>query len=299
MNKSSLILRASRAYSAFVGTTNQLVESPVSSFPFVSGDTFLQMSSHIFGSSEVVHMRGAHDEICFASGPVATRTDFLDRAHQFLDRQGAENYTLLIHNGDHIPSESVLEKLGGLFQRVYSVNVISETSTVRALPIGLENARLNNNGRLAYYLEGLKEARSNNRPRLVMSSFHVNNNPLVREPAAQLFRSSRFGFDGHSWKRKEYRDVLRETCFVISPPGNGPDCHRTWEAIYMGAVPVVLKAHLGRSLWEGMPILAVDSYQEFVDMTDDMLRDTYAEIINRPAKMAFAAHWLREFSEWE
>ena len=299
MTKSSFFSRVFRAYGAFVGPANQALGTPVSSFPFVSGDTFLQMAGHVFGDTGIVHRREPNHEICFASGPVATRRDFLDRAEQFLNRQGWGNYTLLIHNGDLIPSDSVLERLGDLFHRVYSVNVTSETSTVRALPIGLENARLNNNGRLSYYLEGLEEPRSNNRPRLVMSSFHVSNNPSVRQPAAELFRASRFGFDGHSWKRKEYRDLLKQTCFVISPPGNGPDCHRTWEAIYMGAVPVVLKEHLGRSLWEGMPILAVDSYHDFVHMSDDVLRNIYAELTNKPATTAFATHWVREFSTWE
>ena len=299
MTKSSFFSRVFRAYSAFFGTANQALEAPVSSLPFVSGDTFLQMAGHVFGGAGVVDRHGPSHEICFASGPVATRSDFLDRAEQFLERQGPGKYTLLIHNGDLIPSESVLEQLGGLFHRVYCVNVTSETSTVGALPIGLENARLNNNGRLSYYLDGLEEPRSNNRPRLVMSAFHVSNNPLVRQPAAELFRVSRFGFDGHSWKRKEYRDVLKQTCFVISPPGNGPDCHRTWEAIYMGAVPVVLKEHLGRSLWEGMPILAVDSYHDFVHMSDDVLRNIYAELTNKPATTAFATHWVREFSTWE
>ena len=299
MTKSSVISRAFRAYSAFFGTADQTLETPLSSFPFVSGDTFLQMAGFVFGDTGVMSRWQPNNQICFASGPVATRSDFLQRAEQFIKRQGSQTFILLIHNGDHIPSEAALEQLGDLFQRVYSVNVTSETSNVRALPIGLENARMNNNGRLSYYLEGLEEPRSNNRPRLVMSSFHVSNNSSVRQPTADLFRASRFGFDGHSWKRKEYRDVLKQTCFVISPPGNGPDCHRTWEAIYMGAVPVVLKEHLGRSLWEGMPILAVDSYKDFVAMSDDTLRHIYTELTNKTAGTAFAAYWLREFSTWE
>ncbi len=299
MTKSSVISRAFRAYRAFVGTANQTLEAPLSSFPFVSGDTFLQMAGVVFGGTEVVSRWQPNHRICFAPGPVATRSDFLQRAEQFVERQGSQTYTLLIHNGDHIPPETVLEQLGDLFQRVYSVNVTSETSNVRALPIGLENARLNNNGRLSYYLEGLEQPRSNNRPRLVLSSFHVSNNPLVRQPTADLLRASRFGFDGQSWKRKEYRDVLKQTCFVISPPGNGPDCHRTWEAVCMGAVPVVLKEHLGRSLWDGMPIFAVDSYEDFVDISDDTLRGIYTELTNKTARTAFATHWLREFSTWE
>ena len=296
MTKSSFFSRVFRAYEAFVRTPTNTADSPVSSFPFVSGDTFLQMAGHVFGDTGVVHRREPSRQICFASGPVATRSDFLQRAEQFLNRQGSGKYTLLIHNGDHIPSGSVLERLGGLFHRVYCVNVTSENSTVRALPIGLENARLNNNGRLSYYLEGLEEPHLIDRPRLIMSSFHVSNNPSVRQPAADLFRASRFGFDGHSWTRREYRDVLKQTCFVISPPGNGPDCHRTWEALYMGAVPVVLRQHLAQSLYQEMPILVVERYEEFVEMSDDALRSTYSTLVARKPAKAFAAEWIRELS---
>ena len=299
MTKSSVISRAFRAYSAFFGTANQNLEAPLSSFPFVSGDTFLQMAAHVIGDAAEQHRSVPEPKICFASAPAAARSDFLDHAKQFLQRQESGTFILLIHNGDLIPSEGVLEQLGDLFHRVYCVNVTSETSNVRALPIGLENARLNNNGRLNYYLEGLEEPHSNNRPRLVVSSFHVGNNPSVRQPAADLFRASRFGFDGHSWKRKEYRDVLKDTCFVISPPGNGAECHRTSAFIYLRAVPVVLKKHLGPSLLDGMPILAVDSYEEFLQMSDDRLRDTYSKLREKPADVAFSAHWIREFSKWQ
>jgi hypothetical protein len=27
--------------------------------------------------------------------------------------------------------------------------------------------------------------------------------------------------------------------FVVSPPGNGIDCHRTWESLYLGSIPIV------------------------------------------------------------
>lgn len=38
---------------------------------------------------------------------------------------------------------------------------------------------------------------------------------------------------------EQYKRDLAEHMFVLSPPGNGIDCFRTWEAIYSGAIPVV------------------------------------------------------------
>ena len=36
---------------------------------------------------------------------------------------------------------------------------------------------------------------------------------------------------------------MRQSLFVACPPGNGPDTHRFWEALYLGAVPIILEEH--------------------------------------------------------
>jgi hypothetical protein len=47
--------------------------------------------------------------------------------------------------------------------------------------------------------------------------------------------------DGHSNPRPfdAFLADLSQHKFVLCPKGNGEDCYRTWEALYMGAVPVV------------------------------------------------------------
>jgi hypothetical protein len=42
---------------------------------------------------------------------------------------------------------------------------------------------------------------------------------------------------------EEYLQDLAEHQFVLCPDGNGPDCYRTLEALYMGAIPVVQLSH--------------------------------------------------------
>ena len=49
--------------------------------------------------------------------------------------------------------------------------------------------------------------------------------------------------------------------FVISPPGNGLDCHRTWEALVLGCIPVVVRTGtLLDELYESLSALLVDNY---------------------------------------
>lgn len=45
--------------------------------------------------------------------------------------------------------------------------------------------------------------------------------------------------------------------FVLSPPGFGEDCYRTWEAVLLGAVPIVRRSPL-QQLYDGAPVVVVD-----------------------------------------
>ena len=49
--------------------------------------------------------------------------------------------------------------------------------------------------------------------------------------------------------------------FVFSPRGNGVDCHRTWEALYLRTIPIVKKStHMKE--FEDLPIFFVDNWEE-------------------------------------
>ncbi len=66
---------------------------------------------------------------------------------------------------------------------------------------------------------------------------------------------------------KPFHDYLRdltETRFVISPPGHGQDCHRTWEALLMGAYPVVKRSTLD-PLFEDLPVVIIDHWEEVTE----------------------------------
>jgi hypothetical protein len=49
--------------------------------------------------------------------------------------------------------------------------------------------------------------------------------------------------------------------FVISPEGIGMDCHRTWEALLLGCVPVVKKNN--HNLFQNLPVWEVNDWSEF------------------------------------
>ena len=74
-----------------------------------------------------------------------------------------------------------------------------------------------------------------------------------------------------TWRRQS------EFVFVASPMGGGLDCHRTWEALVLGCIPVMRKLPIAR-LFEDLPVLMVDDWS---DVTKDLLEKTQAEFAGR------------------
>ena len=264
----------------------------VSSFPFLSGDTFRLMAGTEFVEDGVQRFSGRPERLAFVKADLAAQLSFADLYREWASSFGGELPILIVHNSDASIGGNSLRSLAASSRAVYCVNVTEEFDNVYAIPIGLENASLNMNGRLKLYIDGFNPDPSV-RTRRVLSSFHEQTNPAVRPHARQVFEKSRFGYDGFQWKLGEYREELRRTKFVMCPPGNGHDTHRTWEGIYLGAVPVVLKGHLASTLIESNPIHAVDSYEEFVAMSDEDLDELYLEVRAREPRSAYAPYWVQ------
>lgn len=60
--------------------------------------------------------------------------------------------------------------------------------------------------------------------------------------------------------------------FTISPHGNGLDCHRTWETLVLGGVPIVKSSPLD-CLYEGLPVWIVNSW---ADVSEKSIEETIA-----------------------
>ena len=65
--------------------------------------------------------------------------------------------------------------------------------------------------------------------------------------------------------------------FVISPEGNGIDCHRHYEALMAGCIPIVEDRDMVREKYKGCPILYTKDYSE---ITEAYLNEKYNEMIH-------------------
>jgi hypothetical protein len=167
------------------------------------------------------------------------------------------------------------------------------------LPIGLANAFWPH-GRVEAFDEGKRKAKErSDRDVLLYVNFSVGTNPGKRKSCYEYFSACPFATVVSAKKSEEYLADLARARFVISPPGNGLDCHRTWEALLLGAYPVVLSTSLN-PLYEGLPVLVVESWEE---VTPELLERKEAEFAQlAPYKdRLMAPYWIKKvesFRQW-
>ncbi len=74
------------------------------------------------------------------------------------------------------------------------------------------------------------------------------------------------------WTNYEY---IHRSRYTLSPRGYGEDCHRFYEAIYLGSVPIVKKTQTAfDKLYGVFPCLVVDDWS---DVTEDLLMEKWDE----------------------
>jgi len=82
--------------------------------------------------------------------------------------------------------------------------------------------------------------------------------------------------------------------FALSPYGSGPDCHRHWEILCLGCIPII-KSFGSNQMFEDLPVLIVN---EWSDINQQLLEDTLNKF--KTAKFNYnklsLQYWVDKFS---
>jgi hypothetical protein len=242
-----------------------------SSDPYVSGDSFRSLADRR------LEERGHFDPASVAEGDIVfVKTDLIPRFLESDLPRIKSRFILVSHNSDHCVDDRLVrfaddERIG----RWYAQNLLAKHPKVEAIPIGLENRCLHTNG-VTRDFDRLRAAMPPKKYR-ILYAFSVGTNPGERGAALEALKGSSLA-DGPQWTiSPEYRRALASYAFVASPPGNGFDCHRTWEALYLDALPVVKRAPFFDAFPE-LPALTVDDWREVTDWNEEFLHLAYARL---------------------
>jgi len=159
----------------------------------------------------------------------------------------------------------------------YSQNVDIDNDRVESIPIGIENNRWFTEVNKMRLMDEVNRMPLE-RVRGTYANHSIKTNPKERNASYNAVKRLKQGViksHGHPQKNlKEYLIDLSICGFIVSPEGNGIDCHRTWEALYMGCIPVV-KNNINIQFYKQLPILIIDNWDV---LTDEMLDKAYDDM---------------------
>ena len=201
------------------------------------------------------------------------------------------------YNGDEsYPSGRVgsLNRIPQEFRELYVVNNRSDDPRVRALPKGvspyrptwwLALARPRRRKRLLVYCNF--SIGSPSQPAYVEKRRKVRDVVQSKEWMTRENLGNSFGT--YDMTSLQYYWRVAEHLFTVSPEGNGVDCHRTWEALYLRSIPIVQRSK-EMEHFSDLPILFT---QDYTELTPEYLHEQYMRILdtNYNIEKLYASYW--------
>jgi hypothetical protein len=127
----------------------------------------------------------------------------------------------------------------------------------------------------------------------IYSTFHFALHRGDRKEAYDSIPKDLIDYEHNQVSREESFTKQLKYAFVASPYGNGPDCHRTWEALLLGCIPIVKSSKMD-PVFEDLPILLVKKWH---DVTYELLKNTIEDFKTKQFKMEkiTLSYWVNRF----
>ncbi len=245
-----------------------------SSYPYVSGDSFRALANHILDKSETFTPSEvkAGDIVFVGQGFIY---EYLQTLHKNITHQ----YILICHNGDASVDEKIVNLIDDKIIHFFAQNVTCVHKKITPIPIGLENLRLYINGIISVFsrLKRKIEMHPTIRKDKIFYNFSIDTNPQERGIAKDyLDKHPLSETTKHFLAPRRHLKKLLTYKFVASPPGNGIESSRTWEALYIKTIPIVknsVSMQFFRSL--GLPVWIINNWEELNEYTEKDLEEKY------------------------
>jgi hypothetical protein len=268
----------------------QLNQRP-SSYPLVSGDTFRKIADFVWEAE----LRLINPKDVKAGDVIFCESELYEDLYTEVLSRTAVPVVVLLGNSDRNQSRiDCVETSPRTPISFFAQNIIDENKHLRVLPIGIENAWHSKNGMIR--IRDVTNSLPENKTSRVMWAFSTGTNPVERAKAAKALSKNPNSDQLMNLSPKQHQKALNRYAFVASPPGNGLDTHRTWEAFYFKCVPIVLKSFMATYYQDiGLPIWVIDSYDELLKFDESDLKTKYDEFKSRFGSEAiWADYWIKD-----
>jgi len=221
-------------------------------------------------------------------------TQFLDAFFNKFFNFLSNDTILISHNSDLGIHNNYIKYLNSdKIKKWYCQNRETYHPKLFSLPIGLANSQWPHGNQ--DLITSIREE-NNSKEILVYKNFDISTNYGERQICNSITNNSGIPLSNKT-SMEEYWRFLSKSVFVISPPGNGIDCHRIWESLLLRCSPIVL-SNESFSEFKDLPILFVNSWEE---VTLDFLKSNvykYSAMFNNDITQLIIEYWDKKINNY-
>ena len=158
-----------------------------------------------------------------------------------------------------------------------------------SLPLGVVDS-----GQISHAVHGKLESNRSNLL-LIAQSDGMHHRQVIAERVIANFNGT---IKNRYKDGSDYYKNLRESKFILSPSGLGWDCYRHWEALFLGAIPIIETYNRKDGLYKTFDDLPVLWVEHFDNVTPALLEEAYPKILSKAREYDFAKltkHWWAHF----
>ena len=230
----------------------------------------LQVDNHIdvdtfdftdFDNDELVYCNGS---LLNLQKPKLVESKLYEKLEQFKNP-----FKLVLHNADDEFGQRYLDKLLTIqnLKKIYTRNMDVNHPLVEPIPIGIANTNLQY-GDIKTLQNVMDEDRKEAKTEFIYAGFTTegftpNSESLKgRKKCYEQIIKQNIPFHLTNLEFGDYLRELKKYKYCISPEGNGIDCYRTWEALYMKTIPICKRSILVEEFAKTFPIYIIDDWKD-------------------------------------
>jgi len=246
----------------------------------ITPDKFISLSTNCFSEKKPIQLELTSNKNIFF-----IKTDFLNRFIETVLPSITFDFKLITHDADLPVTNKYLSILDNPHLiKWYGMNCHIIHKKLQPIPIGIANECWPHGDK-----HSLLEVANNPsfKQGLVYSNFQKSTNIQDRSNVNNILQNLQgLDIETKTLTYRKYLEKLNTYKFCISPPGNSVDCHRVWESIYVGTIPIVLKS-IPMVFFKDCPILFINTWTDLLTMDLEKEYDIIKNKNNEKAKFSF------------
>ena len=100
----------------------------------------------------------------------------------------------------------------------------------------------------------------------------------IREPLYDALKDQSWMIWLPEMSRQEFWMQCKDCAFVLCPPGNGPDTHRTWEVLMLGRIPIIEDLPINE-VYKELPVWVISDLKTLANYKPEDFKRKFDEIV--------------------